>query len=316
MSESNVSKTTQEQQKSSNQNAIGTDIETLKSKFKEGSIPLQTDFRKLIDIADIGRRAVGKAPDQDGPAHGMLLDDNGLLQLKINKEYKSENNSPLKLDNDVLVVGLGNGIKADANGIAVDPKTVLPRGMIVMFSGDSAPEGWAFCDGKTEGTPDLRNRFIACGNIIEESGGKSSNTLSGEKGRKTYSVKTNEVRTGLTVTVNDRALTAEQLPEHSHYDGMRYHSDRGNLYNYSKEQMPISPDLSGYLGGLHSEAYSINNTSESVMVKSRDDMYKFKTSSVGSGKGHNHETSINEPEHSHNVDIITPYYLLAFIMKL
>ncbi|MDE9461882.1 tail fiber protein [Xenorhabdus bovienii] len=338
MSESNVSKTTKEQQKSSNPNVIGPDIKTLKNKFKEGSIPLQTDFRELIDIADIGRKAVGKAPDQSGPAQGMRLDDNGLLQLKINKEYKSENNSPLKLDNDVLVVGLGNGIKSDANGIAVDPNKVLPKGMIVMFSGDSAPEGWAFCDGKTEGTPDLRNRFIACGNIIEESGGKSSNTLSGEKDSKSYSATTNKVKTGLTVTVNDTKLEPDQLPEHFHYDGIPYDSENGNLYGVTNED-PV--DIVSHkkieilnrelgLGRINNERYDfeieklfeskrkfrILNKSDVLVNKNYGMMYKFKTSSVGSGEGHKHETSINEPEHSHNVDIAPPYYLLAFIMKL
>ena len=37
----------------------------------------------------------------------------------------------------------------------------LPAGVIVMWSGslDSVPDGWALCDG-SNGTPDLRNRFV------------------------------------------------------------------------------------------------------------------------------------------------------------
>lgn len=35
-----------------------------------------------------------------------------------------------------------------------------PIGAIVMWSGDKIPSGWVICDGKN-GTPDLRNRFIA-----------------------------------------------------------------------------------------------------------------------------------------------------------
>ncbi|MDE9497080.1 phage tail protein [Xenorhabdus bovienii] len=340
MSESNVSKTTKEQQKLSNPNAIGPDIKTLKNKFKEGSIPLQTDFRELIDIADIGRKAVGQAFDQKGSLKGMSLDENGILQLKINEKYESENNSPLKLDNDVLVVGLGNGIKSDANGIAVDPKTVLPRGMIVMFSGNAAPEGWAFCDGEKHNgikVPDLRNRFIACGNTINETG-ESSHTLSGEKDNKTYSVTTNKIKTGLTVTVNDTKLEPDQLPEHFHYDGMPYDSENGNLYGVTNED-PVDIvshkkieilDRELGLGRINNERYNfeieklfeskrkfrILNKSDVLVNKNYGMMYKFKTSSVGSGEGHKHETSINEPEHSHNVDIAPPYYLLAFIMKL
>ena len=32
-------------------------------------------------------------------------------------------------------------------------------GMIMIFNGQVAPEGWTICDG-TNGTPDLRNRFV------------------------------------------------------------------------------------------------------------------------------------------------------------
>ena len=35
----------------------------------------------------------------------------------------------------------------------------FPAGMIMMYSGSSAPRGWAVCDG-SGATPDLRGRFI------------------------------------------------------------------------------------------------------------------------------------------------------------
>jgi hypothetical protein len=39
--------------------------------------------------------------------------------------------------------------------------TGLPHGVIVMWNGtlDAIPDGWALCDG-SNGTPDLRNRFV------------------------------------------------------------------------------------------------------------------------------------------------------------
>ncbi len=37
---------------------------------------------------------------------------------------------------------------------------LLPRGIIVAWTGANAPAGWAICNGQN-GTPDLRNRFIA-----------------------------------------------------------------------------------------------------------------------------------------------------------
>ena len=43
----------------------------------------------------------------------------------------------------------------------------VPRGVIVMWSGEKIPQGWALCDG-SNGTPDLRDRFIVgAGNAYE-----------------------------------------------------------------------------------------------------------------------------------------------------
>lgn len=43
--------------------------------------------------------------------------------------------------------------------IHIDKNNVVPAGVIVSYTGTTAPFGWAICDG-TNGTPDLRSRFI------------------------------------------------------------------------------------------------------------------------------------------------------------
>jgi hypothetical protein len=58
----------------------------------------------------------------------------------------------------------------------------LPSGVIVMWSGllSAIPEGWSLCDG-TNGTPDLRDRFILSVSASEdpgETGGSHTKTLS------------------------------------------------------------------------------------------------------------------------------------------
>ncbi len=59
--------------------------------------------------------------------------------------------------------GAGKVLTSDASGLASwqTPSAGVPSGVIVMWSGTlaSIPEGWALCDG-TQGTPDLRDRFI------------------------------------------------------------------------------------------------------------------------------------------------------------
>lgn len=56
----------------------------------------------------------------------------------------------------------------------------LPSGLIVMWSGTltAIPQGWQLCDG-TNGTPDLRDRFIVGASNGEQPGGTGGNqTLS------------------------------------------------------------------------------------------------------------------------------------------
>ena len=54
----------------------------------------------------------------------------------------------------------------------------IPVGGIIMWSGSSVPAGWALCNG-SNGTPDLRNRFIMGGELSSrgQTGGTNSKTL-------------------------------------------------------------------------------------------------------------------------------------------
>lgn len=67
---------------------------------------------------------------------------------------------------------------------------LLPRGVIVAWSGSTAPASWGLCDGTTPGAPNLSGLFIL---------GQSSNYPLGS--------------TGGTSSI---ILTVDQLPQHSH----------------------------------------------------------------------------------------------------
>lgn len=60
----------------------------------------------------------------------------------------------------------------------LDARYALPTGIITMWSGTIAtiPSGWALCNG-SNGTPDLRNRFIVCADA--DSGGAAKSTITG-----------------------------------------------------------------------------------------------------------------------------------------
>ncbi|NHB91602.1 tail fiber protein [Photorhabdus cinerea] len=405
-----------------NTKSNGPSADNLKRRFKEGSIPLQTDYADLINIADIGRRAVGKAPSQtDNPNSALKLDDTGALAVKLNdngglktdkdglsvkikdKSLLADNNglavntgrglrinndklevnnhhgieivnegvkvkvsNGINVDNDGVSVKAGNGIKVDSsgvslnigetknsrysslrlknnvfsvelnnglidesggitvgqgdgiivgnqtvsvkagngitvnsNGVSIDPYTVLPKGMIVMFSGDSAPTGWAFCDGNN-GTPDLRSRFVMCGNDFSDKG-NDGNKASGSGNAKIFFRDTTQTQVSVTVNVQNTTLTEAQIPSHKHTGGMAYRYDTGMRYSYSTGS---------------GETNEINNHINSgVMTKDSTPYYVY-TSNTGEGQGHNHQATASSPSHYHSVDVIPPYYLLAFIMKL
>ncbi|KOY61305.1 hypothetical protein AM629_14630 [Photorhabdus heterorhabditis] len=388
----------------------GPSADDLKRRFKEGSIPLQTDYADLINIADMGRRAVGKAPGQtDNPNSALKLDNDGALAVKLNdngglktdknglsvkiknKSLLSDNNGlavntgrGLRINNDKLEVdnhhgieivnegvkvkasnginvdnsgvsvktkngtinvestgisvrlgwgvregGLGldikpsnginvddngvsvkagNGITVNSSGVSIDPNNILPRGMIVMFSGDSAPPGWAFCDG-SNGTPDLRNRFVMCGNDFSDKG-KSHHCARGRGDKKEYPQNTKSTQVSITVNVQNTALTIEQIPSHKHMGSIPYCDTNG------MENKSLNDD------NRNQNNYIIDNSStSSIWMKHSTDFNYQKvnypyTFNTGNGQGHNHQATASSPSHNHSVDVMPPYYLLAFIMKL
>lgn len=73
-------------------------------------------------------------------------------------------------------------------------KYLIPTGIICMWSGSAVPGGWHLCDG-TDGTPDLRNRFIV---------GAGS----------TYNI-------GNTGGSDSVVLTENQMPSHTHETKMK-----------------------------------------------------------------------------------------------
>jgi microcystin-dependent protein len=156
----------------------------------------------------------------------------------------------------------------------------IPLGGIIMWSnygGETVPTGFALCNG-SNGTPDLRNRFIV-----------SSGT--------SYNV-------GNTGGSDSVSLTIAQLPSHTHTgttntDGSHYHSGiywtngdhelRNDDFNTSGQSGQTSANRGD--GGSGYRTGTTNSTHN----------HAFTTNSTGSGQSHENRPS---------------YYALAFIMKI
>ncbi|MCW7760599.1 tail fiber protein [Photorhabdus luminescens] len=130
------------QSNTENSESTGPSTDELKNRFKEGSIPLQTDYSDLIDIADIGRRAMGKAPDQtDNPNSGLELNNNSGLLVKTNPT---------------------GGISVNSNGIAVacwDKGGITVTdgsGLYLKLAGGNSGNGWSGVSGLSLGSDGVK----------------------------------------------------------------------------------------------------------------------------------------------------------------
>lgn len=172
----------------------------------------------------------------------------------------------------------------------------MPIGAIVMWSGTTPPANWALCNG-TNGTPDLRDRFIV------GAGGAYSVGNTGGAANVTLSV--------AQIPAHSHSLSASTSAEGNHThsgwtssDGMHSHTVSGANTSGSvaavkvenrisvNENLTMSPTTSS---GLHSHSVGINAAGAHAHTVNGT------TSSVGSGQSHE-----NRP----------PYFALAYIQRV
>jgi hypothetical protein len=105
---------------------------------------------------------------------------------------------------------LGSGVTATDAGSGVANVTItqgaVPYGIITMWYGTSVnvPVGWSICDG-TNGTPDLRSRFVHGAQSDGEVGTLTGGTVTGNSGAHSHGGSTGA-----------HPLTLEQIPSHTH----------------------------------------------------------------------------------------------------
>jgi len=208
--------------------------------------------------------------------------------------------------NDDVLITAGSNITIDpvaAGGFtiaAASAPSPFVTGMIMMFSGSSAPSGWALCNG-SNGTPDLRNRFV-----IGTGGSYSLNATGG--------------------SANSAVISHTHPMSHSH--GMSHTHGRGTLAGTtSNPGNHIHQFTAGQIIGDEDIGRGGNN-SKNVQESNN---------STGGGGGHTHSVSItgsiatssisntggssisNTGAASNGVSgtnaNLPPYYALAFIMK-
>jgi microcystin-dependent protein len=199
---------------------------------------------------------------------------------------------------------------------------LIPQGTIVMWTGSTAPSGWALCDG-LNGTPDLRGRFVLSQG---QGSGLTSRLINQVGGAETHTLTTSEMpahtHTGTTATNGSHNHTGSTgtTGEHSHtgttnITGAHTHTV-ANTVQKNGIDTPDGLDNEGdeintvttqttttSTAGDHSHTVTTNSTGDHAHTISTDGVHDhtFTTNSTGGGQAHN-----NMP----------PFYVLAYIMKL
>ncbi len=171
---------------------------------------------------------------------------------------------------------------------------LVPKGVINMWSGSLSdiPYGWALCDG-TNGTPDLRGRFIVGYNPNDT----DYNAIGKTGGAKLVT------------------LTTSQMPSHSHggeltttSNGNHVHSV--NDYYFSESNSQFKGVDGKYDLGQKNETIGSNSTDY-------DNRYLYyKTHNTNSNGSHTHSVTLTSQGDNQPHENRPPYYTLAYIMKI
>ncbi len=191
----------------------------------------------------------------------------------------------------------------------------VPPGVVIMWSGTlgSIPSGWALCDG-SNGTPDLRSRFVA--------GAASSNEL------------------GSVVGANSLVLSSNQLPAHTHSGSLT--SGGAHTHSGSTSSSGAHTHGGGGIGNGGNHAHSLTfggygdawgrpggqyNAFPTFTLSLNSAGNHSHTYSVASSGNHTHTVTINSAgDHTHTVSLSATggataidnrpvFYALAFIVK-
>ena len=173
-------------------------------------------------------------------------------------------------------------------GEFIGPGTI-PVGGIIMWSGNTVPTGWSLCNG-SNGTPDLRNRFIV-------GSGDSYNT-------------------GATGGDDSYSLTLGQLPEHFHSQPTHTHpagtlnvnGDTGNQSANHSHNASLSVTINNNTTGIEIRGGGSNDDGgEEVPGGNHSDGSRVSNAVVDPGHGHTGSasgtTDANNANHTHNVDL-------------
>lgn len=240
-------------------------------------------------------------------AHVVNLD---FLNKKL-ANYSTWLNEPVFNKVTVTTEVSSNFIKV--NNEPVDSKDVVnkgyfdnysvPIGGIILWSGQTIPDGWALCDG-TRNTPNLSDKFILATTDLTKIGleGGSSSYTTDSGGVHNHGAKT-----------NDHTLDITQIPSHSHVVDDMYGSYKSSDNTTYVDLSGSKPVLQRWNDGTDNDTWSspLSSSDNTVILTATRETHE-----KGGSLPHNHGIP-DSGAHTHSVtNVKPPYYTLAYIMNI
>ena len=266
------------------------------------------------DIKTGGRYNFGASyiveADDINTDNNVIINAGGTNSLRINSDGSLEVTNQLRADN--ILIENDSNFNGNVNVSTLPTQTshltnkryvdavvtynVMPIGSVIMWYGDTVdiPDGWSICNG-TNGTPDLRDRFIM-GAGSSAMGGQTDTFANGVKNFASAETSTigDHIHTGTNNEggahnhdgfVGGHVLTTSELPEHNH--------NFTDIYGLRDDANPPVYDRNGnrleYYTGWGSDG-----DADSGSGIFRD----WTTDNTGSGASHNHSIN-NSTTHTH-----------------
>ena len=216
------------------------------------------------------------------------LDNEQVEQVKklIYETYKIDVNS-IKNLSEIASKLQKDGLTIPGNLTVKGTFNYLPKGTIVAWTGDKAPEGWALCNGQN-GTPNLQGRFIfgwnPAGGKHPKVPGADYNQINGVGGNQIHQ------------------LSGAEMPVHSH--GMNEAGNHAHTLNSDWKVL----DPGSYFRRMDDGKYNSVDTGGGGGI--------LPLNRFGTTAGGNHTHGIHNAGGNEVHTIMPPYYVLAYIMKL
>lgn len=244
-----------------------------------------------------------------------------MLQIK-------QNNKTTKINSDILCYDIScNTLESNIlntnlinvnDDIYINFQPYSPVGVINIYSGQNAPNGWLFCDGSEISRSTYSRLYSIIGTIY--GAGDNSTTFNIPNLQELIPVgKSTNTNLGDSGGNNTITLTTDQLPTHTHtgttYDGgIHDHSvfDPGHSHSLDRT---INPDSQAYDANNSNGFTSTACTTDRGVINSFSTYHSQTEIIINDSTAHNHTFTTQSTGNGSNINIQNKFIILNYIIR-